>query len=229
VAESEREDVIRAVGSRGASRTVVILNGIALPELPTSGEREALRAELNLTPETVAAVTVGSLDRRKDPLTPARAAVDVAAGGKHLALLIVGEGPLRSELENIEREMPAVVRVLGYRSDVERILRAADLYVVSSEREGLSFALLEAMSLGLPAVASTAPGNAEALGGAGLLVPSGDVEGFAAAFSRFADSETERRELGGAARGRVRELFRHDEMVRRTSELYEDVLAGRRA
>ena len=90
--------------------------------------------------------------------------------------------------------------------------------------QGLSFALLEAMARALPPVVSDAPGNPEAVGEAGIVVPRGDVTGFASAFRRLADDGRERAELGEAARERVASSFRADVMVARTRELYESIL-----
>ena len=64
-------------------------------------------------------------------------------------LIVVGDGPLRPQVEEAARTQGGgTIRVLGYRTDVSRILGAADFFVLSSQREGFSFALLEAMSLG---------------------------------------------------------------------------------
>jgi glycosyltransferase involved in cell wall biosynthesis len=187
-----------------------------------------LRAELHLGPQTLAVVVVGSLDSRKDPLTPTRAAINLRVEGVDVAVLLVGDGPLRAELEALERQAPEVVRVLGFRDDVPRILRAGDVYVLSSEREGLSFALLEAMSYGLPAVVSDTPGNAEALGDAGLVVPRCDVGSFARAFAQLAGDAGMRSRLGERARERVGTQFDLGRMVRQTHDLYDEVLRGAR-
>ena len=104
----------------------------------------------------------------------------------------MGDGPLRPQVEQAAREAPWCRHrdrlPLGRPA---RILAAADFFVLSSQREGFSYALLEAMSLGLPAVVSDAPGNPEAVGDAGIVVPFGDVAGFAAAFRRLARDEAD--------------------------------------
>ena len=107
------------------------------------------------------------------------------------------------------------------------MLSAADFFVLTSVREGLSFSLLEAMSMKLPAVVSDAPANLEAVGDAGIVVPRGDVAGFAAAFRRLLDDEPARLALGEGGRRRVEDRFGADEMVRRTRELYDEILEQR--
>jgi glycosyltransferase involved in cell wall biosynthesis len=166
-------------------------------------------------------VFVGSLDERKDPLTAARAAADVARDGPQLVLLVVGDGPLRRQLEQVARESRAV-RLLGFRSDVRAILAAADFFVLPSHREGLSYGVLEAMSLGLPTVVSDAPGNPEAVGETGIVVRRGDTPGFANAFRRLLSDE-ERKTLGARARERIEHRFTAEGMVRRTRRVYEKV------
>jgi glycosyltransferase involved in cell wall biosynthesis len=79
------------------------------------------------------------------------------------------------------------------------------------------------MSLGLPAVVSDAPGNPEAVGDAGIVVPRGDASGFAAAFGRLTRDCALRLALAKRARSRVAELFLAKEMVRRTKALYDEI------
>ena len=146
-----------------------------------------------------------------------------AAAAASIALVVVGDGPLRGEIERVAWER---THVLGHREDVNRLLSAADFFVLSSRREGLSFSLLEAMSTGLAAVVSDLPENVEAVDAAGVVVPVGDTEAFAAAFRRLAGNARERRALGERARRRVATRFTAEEMVSRTREIYDDVLGG---
>lgn len=225
---AEYSDVFEVVGPRAARRVLVIHNGIeALPPLRPE-ERARARVELGISPATTVGIAVASLDEHKDPFTPVRAALGIARAGGALVLLLVGDGPLRGELERASGDDAGrAVRVLGYRRDVRPFLAAADFFVLASRREGLSFSLLEAMSLGLPAVVSDGPGNPEAVGDAGIVVPYGDVAGFAAAFARILNDERERRSLSDRARERFARCFRADEMVRRTREVYDEVVRER--
>jgi glycosyltransferase involved in cell wall biosynthesis len=229
VSETERDDVVAAAGAAAARRAVVIHNGVSSVGPVTAEERAATRAELGISQEAVAGVWVGALEDHKDPHTAVSAALDVARSDSRLTLLVAGEGPLRGELERSARGgEDGGVRLLGFRSDVHRLLAAADFYVISSQHEGLSYSLLEAMSRGLPPVVSDPPGNIELVGDAGIVVPCGDVPGFAAAFRRLGADDASRLALGERARARVEEHLLIEEMVRRTRELYDAVLAGRR-
>jgi glycosyltransferase involved in cell wall biosynthesis len=223
VSEAERVEVLEVVGAKFADRAVTIHNGVDPHDLPSSEERAATRSELGLEPEEVVGVFVGSLVDHKDPLAAARAALDVAAEGEPLVLVVAGDGPLRPDLDRIAA-LSAAVRVIGHRSDVIRVLSAADFFVLLSLREGLSFSLLEAMSLGLPSVVSDAPGNPEAVGAAGIVVPRGDQSAVAAAFRECLDRPN-RSSLGELARARVADHFRADAMVADTQRVYDDALA----
>jgi glycosyltransferase involved in cell wall biosynthesis len=195
----------------GSDRAIVIRNGVE-PSVPvTESERVEARARFGLDASTTAGAWIGSLDERKDPLTPIAAAKDSG-----VALLVAGEGPLRAE---VERAATPPIHVLGFQHDVRAVLAAADFFVLSSEREGLSFAVLEAMSLGLVPVVSDVPGNPEAVGDTGIVVPFGDRRAFAEAFGRVARGGVS----GERARERVLSDFRADEMIRRTRELYDEL------
>ncbi len=224
VAEAECSDVLAVTGPHAAARLAVIHNGVDPVEPLRPEERAGARASLGVAADAVVGVYLGSLDAHKDPLVVARAAVEVAAGGAPFVLLVAGEGPLSSELERLARGSEAL-RLLGHRSDVRTVLGAADLFVLPSLREGFSFALLEAMALGLAPVVSDAPGNPEAVGDAGIVVLRGDAGGFATAFRRLAGDEPGRQALGRQARERATAAFNASEMIRRTRELYDEVLS----
>jgi glycosyltransferase involved in cell wall biosynthesis len=217
VSQAEHDDLGDLLGERALARTVVIHNGVEPVEPPSADDRAAARAELGLEPSNTVGAWIGSLHEHKDPLTPIAAAAELAG---EVVLLVAGDGPLRDE---VGRAASPSVRVLGFRPDVRRVLAAADFFVLSSNREGLSFALLEAMSLGLVPVVSDAPGNPEAVGETGIVVPFGDRAGFAAAFARLARDEAMRAALSDGARERVAAEFRLDEMIRRTRALYDEV------
>jgi glycosyltransferase involved in cell wall biosynthesis len=221
VSESERRQLTLAVGDVADRRAVVIRNGVALPAPVDPAERAAARAELGLAEHDAAGIWVGSLEPHKDPLTAAR-----AAQRAEVTVLFVGDGSLAGALQ---ARAGAHVRPLGRRDDVGRLLAAADFFVLSSLREGLSLALLEALAAGLPAVVSDLPENLEAIGDGGIAVPAGDEERFAAAYRRFAGDAAERLRQGAAARFRVAESFGADAMVESTRELYDVLLAAGRS
>jgi len=223
VSEGERDEVLSAVGASLASRVVLIRNGVALPdESGASDTRRDVRAELGTTESAVVAVCVGELTPLKDPLTVAAAAL--AAAREHdLMLCFAGDGPLRGELESlVAREGGGSLRVLGQRTDVDRLYAASDVIVIASQREGLPYTVLEGMSWGLAPIVSDVAGCIDAAGDAAIVVRRGDVAGFAAALERLAVDSGERSARGARARDRVARLFRATEMVDRTRLLYDE-------
>lgn len=215
VSQAEREELLRIAGQAATERALVIRNGVRVPPALTANERAVARRELGIAEDEVVGIWVGALGEHKGPLAAVRAARKAGVG-----LLVVGEGPLRTE---VEREAGDRVRVLGQRADVPRLLGAADLFVLTSQREGLSVSLLEAMAAGLPAVVTDLPENVEAVGGAGITVPCEDDDALVAALSRLAADDNERAELGKLARTRILEDFEADRMLGQTAALYDEV------
>lgn len=205
VSNAERDEVGRVAR---LDRVVVIHNGARIPASQSSSVHN----------EKPVGIWVGALDERRDPFTAIRAATRTET-----PLVFVGGGPLLEEVRHVARPP---VEVVGPRADATRFLEDADFFVLLSEREGLSFGLLEAMARGLPAVVSDIPENREAIGDSGIAVPYRDEEAVAAAFLRLA-STPERTELGERARVRVAEVFSADEMIGKTRALYEELLRSR--
>ena len=118
--------------------------------------RAALRRQIGISPDAPLLVFVGRLDQQKDPLLLIDALKLSVAAVPNLYLAIVGDGVLRSRVEEVVRVhgLTAQVHFLGVRPPLEiaEILRAADLYVLCSAYEGMPIALLEALATGLPVV-----------------------------------------------------------------------------
>ena len=174
-------------------------------------------------------MTVASLTPAKAQHVLIEAFARMAGPAPGARLLLAGDGPLRGALEEQARRLGAGerVRFLGVRRDVPGLLAAADLFVLSSVREGLSLSLLEAMRAGRAVVATDVGGNREAVvpGATGLLVPAGDAAALAEAMAALAADGAKRAAWGGAARRRWEERFTAEHMVRDTEALYRAVLA----
>lgn len=218
---AERDELAALLDDRGAARLVVVHNGIELPPEVDPHQRAAARAELGLEDAEVAALFLGELHERKAPLDAVAAAQSVRARGAPLVLLVAGDGP---QAAAVRERAGAAVRPLGFRDDVGRLLAAADLLVMPSVREGLSFAVLEAMGRGLAMVVSDGPGNPEAVGAAGVVVPVGDRAALAGALTRLATDHDERARLGAAARDRVRTTFTLQRLRAHTFDVYRALL-----
>lgn len=149
-------------------------------------QRKKLAAKLNLNPATVWIVSVGRLDRQKDPELLLSAFARLVSAAHPVALLIIGDGFLRTELEKrvIAENLSSRVHFLGLRgpAEVARILRVADVFALSSAYEGMPMAVLEALGCGLP-VAATNVGEVRKTvypGVNGAITNDRSVEGFAA-------------------------------------------------
>jgi glycosyltransferase involved in cell wall biosynthesis len=214
--QTEADDLAPLAG-RHRDKLLVVDNGVRLPPWPAPEERARARAELDLADDEVVALFLGQLEERKDPLTPLRATENVEG----LTLLVAGDGPLRAELE---RHASASIRVLGH-TDPKPLLRAADLFVMPSWREGQSLAVLEAMANGLAMVVSDGAGNPEAVGDAGVIVPVRDVGAWTRELARLVADAAERIRLQQAARRRAEGRFSAERFRRDFEAIYDAVAA----
>ena len=151
-----------------------------------------------------------------------------------LRLVIVGDGPLMSEMNALVRQLriSELVWMAGRRDDIPDILRSLDIFVLASINEGISNTILESMASSLPVVATDVGGNAELIrdGVTGLLVAANDADELASGVLRYVEDRSLRRRHGDAARQRVEEHFDLRSMVAEYAQMYEQFLSdgGRR-
>lgn len=189
----------------------------------SDAERTALKPAAGLKGQR-AFVSVGRLiaDKNVAALLEAWAAAqdDIESDWR---LVIVGDGPLRENLEGLASELGIQGSVIfaGQQSDVDRWLGAAEVYVSTSDREGLSNTLLEAMSTGLPSVATRVSGVDELIvaTGAGIAVEIGDVPAIRRAIVDLASAPELRRDQGQRARTCIEARY----SVAKVAALHEDV------
>jgi glycosyltransferase involved in cell wall biosynthesis len=148
-----------------------------------------------------------------------------------MTLLIAGDGAKRPEYEALTRELGLTdewVRFLGFRSDAPDLLGAADLFLLPSLTEGLPLSVLEAMTHGLPVIATPVGGVPEVVlpGRTGVLVPVEDVEALAGAIATMIQDRATRARLGEAGRERARGEFSFSRMVARYDALYGELCHG---
>jgi len=220
--QAEHDELSALLGSALAQRLRTVPNGIDPPPPADPVERADARAELRLEDRDVAALFLGELEARKAPLVAVAAAQLAVSAGAPLVLLVAGDGP---QAGAVRAHRSDVIRPLGFRGDPQRLLAAADIFVLPSEREGLSFALLEAMGHGLAMVVCDGPGNPEAIGDAGVVVPTGDVAALAAALGALARDPVQRARLAAAAAARLRASFSRERMLAGVGAAYAAALA----
>jgi glycosyltransferase involved in cell wall biosynthesis len=174
------------VGAAPAARIVVVPNGIDTARFrPDAQARSAMRAMLGAGEGERLVLNVGRLvpEKAQDLLLRAFATLPPDTGAR---LLIAGEGPRRAALEQRIAQLGLDHRatLLGARGDIPALLNAADLFVLSSDIEGMPIALGEALACGCPVVATDAPGVAELIDDRGSLVARGDAAALGAAMLR---------------------------------------------
>jgi len=217
VSRSEYE-AARALKVVPAEKMAVVHNG--LPDLGGQFRADPLGEPPRL-------VTVARFAAPKDHVTLLQ-----ALGGlkdRAFSLDLVGEGPDLEKARNLVRSLGLAERVSfsGSRGDVPQILSGAQLFVLSSRREGFPLSILEAMRAGLPVVASDVGGVAEAVrdGESGLLFPPGRSRELKDRLAMLIDDPGRRKAMGDAGRRLFAAHFTLEQMVDKTIKVYES-LAG---
>lgn len=167
--------------------------------------------------------TVASLRKEKDYFSFIKAAQQVLQQRTDVRFISVGEGKLRGELEELVRQLgiQQYVFFLGFQRNTLDIMKAMDIFVLSSITEGLPTAILEAMSLGKPVVATAVGGVPELVreGENGFLVPAGDYMALASSILTFLDSASLRKRLGQRGREIAMHEFSIEHAARETENL----------
>jgi L-malate glycosyltransferase len=213
----------RIDGFRG-NRIEIIDNGIEVDRYHPAVNKAELRTRLELNPTRRFVVHVARHHPVKDQPTLLRGFALAAPHLPDVDLLVVGDGPLRGDLEALARTLGIADRVtfLGIRKDIPDVLAAADVFALTSVSEAASLTLLEAMASGLPAVVTNVGGNPDLVrdGIDGLLFTRGDAAGCAAAFRRLFTEPGLIENLGANARQRVQEKYRLETTIEKYAELY---------
>ncbi len=214
-----------------AERMTVIHNGVDRRRFhPDPQARVRVRQELGFAEDEFCIGCVGNFFPVKGHITALEAMEAVAARCPKWRLLLIGEGPERSNLESFVAGHPGWskhVSFLGSSDRVPELLNALDAYVLPSVAEGISNSLLEAMATGLPVIATETGGNPEVVvdGDSGLLFPIGGFGLLADHLIALQSSQERRLVLAEGGLKRVREEFSLDSMIAKYGQLYEG-LAG---
>ncbi len=216
----------------GAEPSRVITLPILMSERlldPGAYDRDAIRVEKGLSGHVV--LFVGRLSHEKKVDTLVRAFHRIAQVLEDAQLVLVGGGPERRRLEQLCAELGIRDRVVFTgaipRGEVIRYLAAADMFVLPSMMEGLPKALLEAMAMGKPIVATRAPGITEVVGHGreALLVEVGDVDGLANAILTVLTDEELARRLASNARRTFERYYSYERLYPKLGPLMEKYIA----
>lgn len=196
---------------------------------PVQVDRWEVRAQLNIPEDALVLGNVGRFSAQKNPLDWVRVAARVAREYPSIRFLLVGDGPLRLQVEALlaQEGLSRSTILTGLRSDVNRLLAAMDVFLLTSLWEGLPRVIPEAMAMRLPVVATAVDGSSEAVrsGVTGFVCPPGDLDGLAAACIQLLSSSEQRLQFGLQARQIALDKFDLDEMIRQIDRLYERLLS----
>jgi glycosyltransferase involved in cell wall biosynthesis len=223
------------VSGYARGRILYLPNGVAIPEPRDAAGRSQARldlaeadASLAIGDESPLAVYTGRLHEMKGLGFLVRAWPQVLSRVPNARLWLVGDGPYRAELNDLIGQLGlwGFVYVTGPFDDVEEFLRAADLFVLPSLEEGMSLALLEAMAMGLPVIASAIPANEAIVDDrvTGLLAPPRDSELLAERVLGLFTDRAQCDRLGQAARELVSERYSLEKMVDNHLDLFGRLL-----
>lgn len=238
----ERRDRVVGVGAAvrralevnegiAADRVGIVYNGIDLSR--HTGEpvcRRTIRREIGVDPDDFLVLQVARLDPVKDHTTALRAIAQVALHRTDVRLVIVGEGPELHVIKRLIAELgiEKYVWLLGLRSDVPRLLIAADAFLLTSVTEGIPLSVIEAMASGLPVIATNVGGVGEVVedGVTGFLSPAKDPLALAGNLLRLGNDSKLSETLGNAGRIRAQALFAEERMFAEYRKIYEEMLVG---
>jgi glycosyltransferase involved in cell wall biosynthesis len=220
-----RESAIKYL-SLPSSKVITIHNGIDLSLYDVSrAEQMLIRRELGLNSESIIVGSVGILNKTKNHKLLLHAASLLNRSNLNVQFVIFGEGEERVELERIIEELglSSSVFLPGFSSNIPRMLRALDIFALTSRSEGFGLAVAEAMATGLPCVTFNVGALSELIvdGESGLLVEVYDANSFAKALDSLINSVELRESIGMRARERVKQNFSLDLMIRRYGDLYD--------
>jgi glycosyltransferase involved in cell wall biosynthesis len=213
-----------------AERISVIHNGLRPDRRcdPGNEGREIARRQIGAPPNGVIVTCVANFSAVKQHGTLLRAFHQAKADASALFLVLVGRGELESQIRQQigDLDLRNSCRLITDCQNPSALLSASHIAILTSLLEGCSNALLEAMAMGLPVVASNTGGNPELVihGEGGYLCPVGDVAAFSQALVRLANHPEDGVTMGRFNSRRISEGFTDDIMVSRTLTLYESIL-----
>jgi glycosyltransferase involved in cell wall biosynthesis len=228
-AAENRDEYVRLL-RRDAAKFRVVNTGIDLTRFEPGRGREAVRSELGLAPEHVLIGTVSRLtEETKGVHNFLAAAARVAAEVPEARFVIVGDGLIRSKLEQQARDLEISERVIftGWRPDVPAVLAALDIFVMCSMYEGGPTTLVEAMAMAKAVISTRAGMGPEVLadGVSGILVGRVDIQGMASAMTVLARDANLRTRMGERAREKALTDLSTDNMVAGYLDVFTEVAA----
>jgi glycosyltransferase involved in cell wall biosynthesis len=225
VSEAVRKNAARVV--LFPKKLMLIHNGIAVQDVKES----TFRTEFGIPDTALVIGNVGNLYPVKGQRYLIQAFSHLTESYPDSYLVLVGRGSEKETLQTLGEELRIPVKKLiftGFRNDISNIIRSFDIYVQPSISEGLPLSLLEAMSIGVPVIATDVGGVAEIIGNdeRGMLVPPYSPGELFRGLNKVARNMCEFKQKAQNTRQFVRENFSLDSMSLQYIELYRDILGG---
>ncbi len=231
VAKNEEEQALKLRIGR-SSKIKTIANGIEVAKIPQAdltAEREHWRKHFGLAANAPVIGTIANFYPPKGLPVLIEAAALLKTRLPHARFVVIGDGELRPHLEKLieTHALQEQMILAGKHSEAYKVLPLFDVFALPSIKEGLPFALLEAMTAGLPCVASEIGGIPDVIHPeqTGLLMPPARPEILAEKLVYLLENEAERKRLGQAAREKALNEFDYSIMVSQTEQVYQSLLA----
>ena len=195
---------------------------------PSRYDQTAVRHGLGIPLDALVLGNVGRFSAQKNPLAWVKVAGHVAQSLPECHFLLVGDGPLRNQVEAALKTEGLFERTVltGLRRDVPQLMRAIDVFLLTSLWEGLPRVLPQAMSMGLPIISSRVDGSAEVIsdGENGFLFATDDIEGMSQACVRLLKNKSQRKTMGEAGKKTAHQEFDVRLMIEQIEALYSDLV-----
>ena len=205
-----------------------IYSGIDFQKFQNDFKGTSIRDELSIDKETKLAGSIGRFSDQKDPFCLLNAILELRVKMTNIHFVFVGGGPLKSEMMRFisQNDLDDVVTVWDFRNDINDILNALDLFVISSIYEGLGRSLTEAMAKGIPVVATAVEGVPEIVinNETGRLVPPRDPKILSQSIQDALEKSSRSKMMAEAGQKYVYDRFSVDRMVEEIDDMYLKLL-----
>ena len=229
IAVSEPIKAVLLSNNLSTNQVDVVHNGVDIPAPDLMAVRQ-IKQELKIEADDFVVLNSARLNRQKAQWVLIEAAALIKRSGIPIKVLIVGEGPLKKELEALiaERELTSNVFLLGFRNDVNHLLQLCNVFTLPSIDEGMPMSLLESAAANKPIV-STNVGDIGKLikhEHSGLVIPLEDPQALAKALIQLKEDPYFAKKLATAAHDLMKQNYSSESMFRHYSAIYKEILQG---
>ena len=208
-------------------KITTIYNGVDIPKFQTHVDINKKKKEFGIKSSEKVITIIGRLHQQKGHCYFLKAAQIIVKKKPNVKFLIVGDGPLGSQLRDMSNDLKISKNVIfaGLRNDIPQILAMSDISVLTSLREGFSITVLESMAAGKPVIATNVGGNSEIIehGKTGFIIQPKSPEDMALYSLNLINNQELAKRMGQEAEKRVLN-FSIDRMVEKTEDLYKGLL-----